>query len=96
MDFLAPLKSRFGREGDEFEIDDDFAVQWDGPPHRCIFMFNAVRRQRGLPDPNLSLTAWRAQRAIDRIRGIASAQHLPSFVTWCSTSRPALTDRKVV
>lgn len=96
MDFLAPLKNRLGREGDEFEIDDDFAVQWDGPPHRCIFMFNAVRRQRGLPDPNLSLTAWRAQRAIDRIRGIASAQQLPSFVTWCSTSRPALTDRKVV
>jgi lysine N6-hydroxylase len=84
MEFLAALQQRFEREEDEFKIDADFAVQWDGPPDRRIFMLNATRCQRGLPDLNLSLTAWRSKRIIDRIRGNwhADALQLPSFISW--------------
>jgi lysine N6-hydroxylase len=83
-DFLNPIAGRMEREEGEFRLDDDFAVKWDGPKDRSVFMFNAARRQRGLADPNLSLIAWRSERVIDRIRGVASRarrQH-PSFVSW--------------
>jgi hypothetical protein len=68
--FLDPIANRLEREGDEHRIDEDFSVQWDGPADRRIFMLNAARRQRGLPDPNLSLLAWRSQRVVDRMRGV--------------------------
>lgn len=82
MDFLAPLAHRIEREGDEYRIDDGFAVQWDGPPDRNIFVQNAARQQRGLADPNLSLVAWRAQRIVDRIRGVNTDNQTPSFIEW--------------
>lgn len=87
-DFLEPIADRLEREGDEYRIDRDFAVQWDGPQNRMIFMQNAARGQRGLADPNLSLTAWRSRRIFDRIVGMGSDEQLPSFVEW-SAKPPA-------
>lgn len=82
LDFLAPLADRLDREHGEFTVDEDFAVRWDGPPDRSIFLQNAVPRQRGLADPNLSLNSWRAQRIRDRIRGTRSLDQLAAFVEW--------------
>ncbi|MCX4970966.1 lysine N(6)-hydroxylase/L-ornithine N(5)-oxygenase family protein [Streptomyces sp. NBC_00654] len=86
-DFLEPLAGRLEHEGDEYRIDQDFAVQWDGPQDRRIFMQNASRGQRGLADPNLSLTAWRSRRIFDRIVGVGSDEQLPSFVEWSAKPR---------
>jgi lysine N6-hydroxylase len=88
-DFLDPIKARLEREGDEYKIDDSFAVQWDGPPDRNIFVQNAARGQRGLADPNLSLNAWRSQRILDRLRGVRTEHHLDSFIEWMTKSSPA-------
>jgi lysine N6-hydroxylase len=85
-DFLDPIKSRLEREGDEFKIDNSFAVQWDGPENRNIFVQNATRGQRGLADPNLSLNAWRSQRILDRLRGVRSEEHVNSFIEWLTKS----------
>src|SRR5207248_11652621 len=82
MDFLDPVKARLEREGDEYKIDDSFAVQWDGPAENRIFLQNAARGQRGLADPNLSLNAWRSQRILDRLRGVRTEQQLASFIEW--------------
>ncbi|ASW57801.1 L-lysine 6-monooxygenase [Plantactinospora sp. KBS50] len=84
MDFLAPIAHRLEREGDEFRIDDNFAVTWDGPADRNIFVQNAARQQRGLADPNLSLLAWRSQRIVDRISGVRSENHISSFIEWAT------------
>ncbi len=83
-DFLSPIAGLMRREEGEFRLDDDFAIEWDGPKDRSVFMFNAARRQRGLADPNLSLIAWRSERVIDRMRGVAgrSCRQQPSFVSW--------------
>jgi lysine N6-hydroxylase len=81
-DFLAPIADRLEREGDEYRIDSDFAVRWDGPSNRSIFVQNAALRQRGLADKNLSLLAWRSQRIIDRIRCVRSDDPVPSFIEW--------------
>jgi lysine N6-hydroxylase len=83
-DFLAQLADRFEWEGDEIRIDNDFAAVWDGPPGRRIFLLNAARRQRGLPDPNLSLLAWRSQRVLERINGqpVSRPKAQPAFIPW--------------
>lgn len=88
MDFLSPIAHRLEREGSEYKIDETFAVVWDGPAERNIFVQNAARQQRGLADPNLSLMAWRAQRIVDRIRGVRTDEQTPSFMEW-STKTPA-------
>jgi lysine N6-hydroxylase len=82
MDFLAPIADRLEREGDELRVDEDFAVRWDGPRDRRIFVQNAARQQRGLADMNLSLIAWRSQRIVDRLRGVRGREQLPSFIAW--------------
>jgi lysine N6-hydroxylase len=82
MDFLAPIAERLHLEGDELRIDEDFAVEWDGPVDRSIFVHNAAEQQRGLPDRNLSLIAWRSQRIVDRLRGARGDEQVPSFIDW--------------
>ena len=85
MDFLAPIADRLEREGNEFKLDENFAVAWDGPPEHNLFVQNGARYQRGLADPNLSLIAWRSQRIIDRILGIKSDNQFESFIQWSET-----------
>jgi lysine N6-hydroxylase len=80
--FLEPLMERIETENGEVRVDEDFAVTWDGPPDRNIFMQNAVRGQRGLPDVNLSLNAWRAQRITSRLRGSSPPELAMSFIDW--------------
>ncbi|CAM5719726.1 L-lysine N6-monooxygenase MbtG OS=Streptomyces alboniger OX=132473 GN=CP975_08715 PE=3 SV=1 [Streptomyces alboniger] len=86
MDFLAPIADRLERDGDELRIDEDYAVRWDGPADRSIFVQNAARGQRGLADPNLSLNAWRSQRIADRLSGVRSDEQLASFIEWSTKS----------
>ncbi|HEY3606283.1 MAG TPA: SidA/IucD/PvdA family monooxygenase [Pseudonocardiaceae bacterium] len=86
MDFLDPIRTRLCREGNEFRIDADFAVQWDGPADHNIFVHNAAEQQRGLADRNLSLIAWRSQRIVNRLRGVRGTDQLPSFLDWAATT----------
>ncbi|MFY1675657.1 MULTISPECIES: lysine N(6)-hydroxylase/L-ornithine N(5)-oxygenase family protein [unclassified Streptomyces] len=91
MDFLSPIAHRLEREGEELRIDEDYAVHWDGPEDRRVFVQNASRGQRGLADPNLSLNAWRSRRIADRLGRVASDEPLPSFVEWSSKPRAGRT-----
>lgn len=91
MDFLDPITDRLERDGDEFRIDEDYAVHWNGPDDRRVFVQNAARGQRGLADPNLSLNAWRSQRIADRLGKVSSNDQLPSFIEWSSKPRAGRT-----
>lgn len=82
LTFLEPIEARLDRDSDEYKIDDSFAVRWDGPADRNIFLQNAARGQRGLADPNLSLNSWRSKRILDRIRGVRTEHQLDSFIEW--------------
>ncbi|MEU8588232.1 SidA/IucD/PvdA family monooxygenase [Streptomyces sp. NPDC048664] len=84
MDFLAPLAGRLEREGEELRVDEDYAVLWDGPADRRVFVQNGVRGQRGLADPNLSLNAWRSRRIADRLIGVRGDEQKASFIEWSS------------
>lgn len=91
MDFLDPITDRLERDGDEFRIDEDYAVHWNGPDDRRVFVQNAARGQLGLADPNLSLNAWRSQRIADRLGKVSSNDQLPSFIEWSSKPRAGRT-----
>jgi len=84
MPFLAPLTGRLHTEGGEYLIDEHFAVCWDGPADRNLFLQNAARQQRGLADPNLSLLAWRSQRILNRLTNTHGSGQDPSFIEWAS------------
>ncbi|WP_225730785.1 MULTISPECIES: lysine N(6)-hydroxylase/L-ornithine N(5)-oxygenase family protein [unclassified Nocardia] len=86
--FLNPIAHRLEREGDELKIDNQFAVQWDGPADRNIFLHNSAVRQRGLADRNLSLIAWRSRRVMDRLCGVRSDEQLGSFIEWSAKLSP--------
>lgn len=66
-EFLHPIDHLLEKVGEEYLVDDYYSVVWSGPKDRNIFMLNSVRNQKGLSDPNLSLTAWRSRRVLDRI-----------------------------
>lgn len=87
LDLLAPIAHRLERVGDEYQINRDFTVRWDGPDNRNIFLQNAALQQRGLADKNLSLIAWRSQRIIDRLHGSRGDEPEPSFVEWSAKLR---------
>ncbi|MEO7262646.1 MAG: SidA/IucD/PvdA family monooxygenase [Jatrophihabitantaceae bacterium] len=89
MPFLQPLRHRLLHEGGEIQIDDHFAVLWDGPSDHHLFLQNATRNQRGLADPNLSLLAWRSQRILDSLTNSNTTPQSPSFVEWV-TKRPSI------
>ncbi|MFJ5259391.1 lysine N(6)-hydroxylase/L-ornithine N(5)-oxygenase family protein [Streptomyces sp. NPDC088387] len=82
LELLAPLADRLEHDGAEYRVDQDYAVRWDGPGDRNIFIQNGTSAQRGLADKNLSLLAWRSQRIVDRLRGVQREQQLSSFVAW--------------
>jgi lysine N6-hydroxylase len=92
MDFLGPIEPRLEREGGEYRVDEDFAMRWDGPSDRRIFVMNGARQQRGLADMNLSLIAWRSQRIVDRLRAVRSREQLPSFIEWPPGRHPSETN----
>ena len=87
MPFLQPLRHRLLSEGGEIQIDDHYAVLWDGPSDHHLFLQNATRNQRGLADPNLSLLAWRSQRILDSLTNSNTTPQNPSFIEWV-TKKP--------
>lgn len=88
--FLNSISHKLRKEDSEFLVDEDFAVQWDGPRDRAIFVQNGARGQRGLPDVNLSLNAWRAQRIVGRLTGDYALPQSTSFIDW-NRSQPYMT-----
>jgi lysine N6-hydroxylase len=66
---LAPLAHRIRRTDDGYRVGFDFAIDWDGPPDRRIYVQNAARHSHGIADPNLSLAAWRSAVIVNSVCG---------------------------
>ncbi|MDU6431379.1 MAG: SidA/IucD/PvdA family monooxygenase [Pantoea sp.] len=65
--FLAPVAHRLPLDRDEnFQINTDFTLNWDGPESNCLFAVNAGMQRLGIAEPQLSLMAWRAARILNR------------------------------
>ena len=64
---LDALRPRLHLQGGEFTVREDFSIAWEREDHNKIFVQNAARHCRGLPDPNLSLMAWRSGKIINSL-----------------------------
>lgn len=96
LEFLRPLHDRLtpttSTDGTvEYQIDHHYAAALSTPPGYNLYLQNATRGQRGLPDPNLSLLAWRAQRIHDQLTNTHTDPQHPSFIEW-TTKQPATAD----
>ena len=67
--YLEPLSDRLHWADGGYETNDDFSIQWDGPPSLKIYAQNAARHSRGVADPNLSLMAWRSAIIVNSLVG---------------------------
>lgn len=64
--FLAPVAHRLQLDRDEnFQINTDFTLNWDGPRSNRLFAVNAGMQSLGIAEPQLSLMAWRAARILN-------------------------------
>lgn len=65
--FLAPIAHRLQLDRDEnFHINTDFTLNWDGSATNSLFAVNAGMQSLGIAEPQLSLMAWRAARILNR------------------------------
>lgn len=68
--FLEPLRHRIELDAHgKFSVNEDFSIVWDGAGSNRIYVQNAARHTHGVPDPNLSLAAWRSAKIINSVTG---------------------------
>lgn len=87
---LSPLMSRIAlRDECNFNVRDDFTVEWDGPKENHLFAVNASMQTHGIAEPQLSLMAWRAARILNRAMGrdLFDLSTSPALIQWRSGSR---------
>ena len=83
--FLGPMMHRLKKADLELKIDKSYVAEWGGPPDKHLFILNSARHQRGLADPNLSITAWRSQVIVDKMLPKTVTAILDTtFVRWHS------------
>ncbi len=82
--FLEPLLARLQLDGEHFQVREDFSIAWEGEGRNKIFVQNAARHCRGLPDPNLSLMAWRSAKIVNGLAGreVYSLAEASSVFDW--------------
>lgn len=81
---LGPLSGRLMADGDSFEVAENYAIRWDGPSDRNIYLQNGARHSHGIADPNLSLMPWRNAKIINSILGYQhyEVEECDSAMTW--------------
>lgn len=69
---LSSIKDRLPTvEGASLRVGADFAIDWNGPADRRIFVLNAGRLSHGIAEPQLSLMAWRSAVITNALLGRA-------------------------
>lgn len=89
---LSPILDRLARGDHGFIVQDDYSIQWDGPPSLKIYIQNGAKHCRGVADPNLSLMAWRSAKIInslaaERVYDIAESNSVFDFARTADTHR---------
>ncbi|RBL92033.1 lysine N(6)-hydroxylase/L-ornithine N(5)-oxygenase family protein [Chitinophaga flava] len=65
--FMKNIQGEF-RNGDQIvSMNEDFSIRWDGPAGHKIFIQNGNKRIWGVPNPNLSLNAWRSAKIVNSL-----------------------------
>ncbi|RZS34221.1 lysine N6-hydroxylase [Herbihabitans rhizosphaerae] len=82
--FLDPVRDRLATTNDLLDIDENYAVHWDGPRENRIYLQNGARHTRGIADPNLSLLSWRSAKILNDILGypLYDTESCDSAIDW--------------
>ncbi len=87
--FLEPLAHRLHLDRDnEYQVNTDFTLEWDGPKENCLFAVNAGMQSLGIAEPQLSLMAWRSAQILNRAHPDKpfDLKTTPSVIHWRSAS----------
>jgi lysine N6-hydroxylase len=81
---LSPLWGRLMTDRGSFDVTENYAIRWDGPADRNVYLQNGARHSHGIADPNLSLMPWRNSRIINDILGYDyyHVDECASTMTW--------------
>ncbi|MBZ5508006.1 MAG: SidA/IucD/PvdA family monooxygenase [Acidobacteriia bacterium] len=96
---LSPIMDLLARGEHGFIVQDDYSIQWDGPPSLKIYIQNGAKQWRGVADPNLSLIAWRSAKIINSLAAeciydIAESNSVFDFTRTVDTQRSQENDDK--
>jgi lysine N6-hydroxylase len=67
--YLGSLADKVPLHNNQFQVNQDFSIIWNGPHENRIYVQNAARHSHGIADPNLCLMAWRSAKIINSIAG---------------------------
>ena len=67
--YLSQLAPNLIWEGQDFKVNKDYSIVWQGPSGNRIYVQNAAKHSHGIADPNLSLMAWRSAVIINSLLG---------------------------
>lgn len=87
--FLAPVAHRLHyNRAEDFLVNTDFTLDWDGPESNQLFAVNAGMHSLGIAEPQLSLMAWRAARILNRVHPDQPFElsTTPGIIHWRSQS----------
>lgn len=95
---LSPIMDRLAHGERGFIVQDDYSIQWDGPPSLKIYIQNGARHHRGVADPNLSLMAWRSAKIVNSLAAecvydIAESNSVFDFASTANTQRSREDDK---
>ena len=65
--YMNNLKELIYTENDRYIVNDDYSIAWEGAHNNAIYVQNAALHQKGIADPNLSLSAWRNAKIINAL-----------------------------
>ena len=75
-------------ENNQYQMNSDFELKWEGQKTNKIFAVNAGMHSHGIAEPQLSLMAWRSAKIINRLSGEAlfDTQSGPGMIDWLTPS----------
>lgn len=96
---LGPIMNRLAHGEHGFVVQEDYSIQWDGPPSLKIYIQNGAKHCRGIADPNLSLIAWRSAKIVNSLAAeciydIAESNSVFDFTRSADTQRSQENDSK--
>lgn len=84
--YMESLSDLLFLKDEKYIVNEDFSLSWEGEEKGKIYVQNAALCQRGIADPNLSLSAWRNAKIINSVLGEdfydTKANESDSFFQW--------------
>ncbi|NOH78786.1 SidA/IucD/PvdA family monooxygenase [Vibrio sp. RE86] len=75
-------------ENNQYQMNSDFELKWEGQQTNKIFAVNAGMHSHGIAEPQLSLMAWRSAKIINRLAGevLFDTESGPGMIDWLTPS----------